>query len=582
MNSLILKRSKRKIIPRIQYRLNTSLCQFTSGASKTKKAIEFLKHFSILSRIHRGPVQNGTHHLNIILTNKSLIEATMWVHRLKCGTQQFRLNICSLSSKKNSTFNSLDQILTKFVKAKSSDEFPDILIMCTHDTRTADMVELLLQLEHGNLDFTNIGIHQITATIMFDEADKNIGLIAEFLKELNRKLISTSQNTILRDIHFITATPGKKFWKKLTEADIHELENIHHYLRVEEVFDYNHDLLYQDYRSIDEHNICSLIDNIQVNPVEYAELVLEEILKRKTETNEVLTIFAPSELEKRSHYEMGKLFQRKGFAVLILNSDQKGFSYPEGNFDSIDEFNKRHHLQGELYYTLVKWREENRNKDLVITGFLNVQRGVTFCTIGFNFTDMIISSYHLKDIDALIQILGRANGEKQYVQILNIWSPKSVIDKANQEIEIYNQLHKRDPEIYIESDFRGKTPKEVKKNAETKPDIIYLSSEKFWMDIIRKKGNRWDLELILSSIGSQDSELEKELRSMTKKQISLPNTDNSIKKHITDLVKASKEGKTFSIDISKKEMYQDVYQIFLDPVDKKLVISRYYGSKLAK
>lgn len=585
-------RQSRKLFDKINHKLNTSLPQFTAKSSKTRKAIEYIKHFSIVSRINRGVQENGIHHITVILTNNNLIETTMWKHRLVGKTRELNMNICTLSSKKDSTFNNVDQIITKLVKAKKADAIPDIIVMCTHGARTDDIVTLFTQLEFGNLDFTNIGIHQITATVMFDEADKNIGIIAEFVQNLNKELLSKDHNTVLRDIHFITATPGKNFWKKLHNAGIKELENIHHYLRDNEVFDYKHEELHSDYRSIDEHHFKNEIDNMTENPIEYAKLVIDKLIEQRVKNNDntPFVIFAPAQIEIRTHYDMAKLFRDKNFTVLIINGEQKGFLSPDNLFESIDSFNTRTSTQGELYNTLVKWKSlpENKNRDLAITGYLSVQRGITFCTTGFNFTDMIVSAYHLKDIDGLIQILGRANGEKQYVQVMNIWTPKKVMNDANEMIDILNDLHKRDPEIYIESDFRKKTTKEFKEPAMTIPDIIPVSSDE-WENVTKKQGRAYNTNLIIDYIRKVDPELANELTKMIKKQITMPTEEikdttktkvSSYKKHITDLVNAANNKQKFSVDITKKEINVDTYQIFLDYKEKRLIISRHYGSKL--
>jgi hypothetical protein len=108
----------------------------------------------------------------------------------------------------------------------------------------------------------------------------------------------------------------------------------------------------------------------------------------------------------------------------------------------------------------VKWRELNPSEDLAITGYLNLERGITFNTNGFNFTDMLVSSYHVKNLASLIQILGRANGDVEYVKIMNIWSPKHVISSANEYIEAVNDTHSRNPEEFNESDFRKASPRD--------------------------------------------------------------------------------------------------------------------------
>jgi hypothetical protein len=567
----------KKGIERIEYMLNTSLTQFTS--SKTCKALEYIKHCSVVARANRGPQENGIHHMTIILTNNNLVETGQWKTRVTVGTSEFGMNCYTLSSKKDSSFNKVDQIVNLLVKTKSANSLPDIIVMCTHDARTSDVIELLTQIQSGNLDFIKIGIHQITTTVMFDEADKNIGLISDFLKNVNKEILLN--NTVLRDIHFITATPSIQFWKKMKKGGIIELDNIHHYLRNEEVMDYNHEELSRNYRSINEHCIRNDIDILIDNPIHYAEKVLSNILTERS-SDTPLIIFAPAKVEKSSHYAMADMFHAKGFSVLLLNGEQKGFQYPDRTFESIEDFNKYHKINGELYHTLVAWRAIHKHIDLAITGYECLGRGVTFCTNGFNFTDMIISNYHSKNRAELVQILGRGTGNKAYVQRMNIWCPKKVIDDANEEIDILNQLLTRDPEVLCELDFRKKTTKELREPALTVPDIVPVSDDNKWAEITKKKGRGYDEESILSFITEQKQELGLKLREMEKKQISMPVEENSYKKHILDLVKAAQEGKNFSIDISNKFVDKDVYQIFLDKNEKQLIITRYYGTKLKK
>lgn len=567
----------KKEIERITYMLNTSLTQFTS--SKTYKALEYIKHCSVIARANRGPQENGIHHMTIILTNNNLVETGQWKTRVTTGTSEFGMNCYTLSSKKDSSFNKVDQIIASLVKAKSANSLPDIIVMCTHGARTSDVIALLIELQYGNYDFSRIGIHQITTSVMFDEADKNIGLISDFLKDVNKEILL--KNTVLRDIHFITATPSIQFWKKMKKGGINELDNIHHYLRSEEIMDYNHEELSRNYRSINEHCIRNDIDILIDNPIHYAETVLSKILtERSSETPHI--VFAPAKVEKSSHYAMADMFHAKEFAVLLLNGDQKGFQYPDRTFESIEDFNKSHKINGELYHTLVAWRAIHKHTDLAITGYECLGRGVTFCTNGFNFTDMIISNYHSKNRAELVQILGRGTGNKAYVQRMNIWCPKKVIDDANEEIDILNQLLTRDPEVLCELDFRKKTTKEIREPALTVPNIVHVSDDNEWTAITKKKGRGYDEQYILSFISKQNPELGDELQVMTKKQISMPDGDNSYKKHILDFVKAAQEGKNFSIDIGNKIVDTDIYQIFLDNKEKRLIITRYYGTKLKK
>lgn len=567
--------------------LNTALCQFPPRASKTQKGIMFIKHYSLLSRVQRGHRENGIHHITVVLTNKSLMETKQWRHRLEKRTEN--MNICTFSSKKDSTFTTIDQLTNLFASAKNASKLPDVLVMCTHGIRTGDILTLIDTLQNGNLHFGKIGIHQITMTIMFDEADKNAQIIAEFLIGVSKIFLKNSDqidNRTVRDIHLITATPSPEMWKAIRRADIHELSNINKMIQT--IPDHNsltHDELLKDYRKLTDHATNTTLSTMTMDPVHYASLVLSRILQDRREGNRQgpLTIFAPAEITVASHDSMAEYFNANKFVTLILNGTRKEFQMADGTTESLDSFNAKHRIEGELFHSLIKWRELNPLADLAITGYLSVERGVTFCTIGFSFTDLIVSAYHLHNLSSLIQILGRANGGREYVTIMNIWAPAIVISKANEQIDIMNELHRRDPEVYVESDFRGKKPRELIEGAMEIPEIIQVTDEE-WNTSIKKVGRSYKETLLLDLITKYRPSLGASLKTMAKKQITMPDKDASKKKHIYDFVHAAEHKTKMTIDMTKKEKEsgKDMYQIFLDSDSKRFIVSVFYGSRLIK
>jgi hypothetical protein len=86
----------------------------------------------------------------------------------------------------------------------------------------------------------------------------------------------------------------------------------------------------------------------------------------------------------------------------------------------------------------------------------------------------------------------------------------------------------------------------------------------------------------LNLIGNYDKSLEIELRTLERKQITQPENEKSIKKHITDFVNASQQNKKCSIDIDKDEKEKNIYQIFLDSKENRIIVSKYYGKKLSE
>ena len=336
----------------------------------------------------------------------------------------------------------------------------------------------------------------------------------------------------------------------------------------------------KEYRHLDEHTYRKDIMLITKDPVKYATLVTskirEEVYQKKRQSN-VLTIFTPAKVVVKSHIAMKDMYSALGFTTLIMNGNKKGFYSFDGVYQSIRDFNKQHEIFGEIKDTLVKWRTLNPTINLAITGNLNIERGITFCTTGFNFSDMIVSHYHLENLASLIQLLGRANGGKEYIEIMNIWTHDEVISKANEQISIMNTILNNDPEEFKETDFRKMTKQEQQEPAMNIPIVIQLTQENY--KTFTKKGRGWNIESILPKLEIVSPGITEKLKSLKKKQISEPSEALSIKKHIEDFVNAYENNRKYTIDIRPKERQEDLYQIFLDKQNFRAIVSIYYGSK---
>ena len=78
-----------------------------------------------------------------------------------------------------------------------------------------------------------------------------------------------------------------------------------------------------------------------------------------------------------------------------MNGKFKGFINPDKSQVNLKDFNSKNSIDGDLRDSLRKWNELNPSTNLAITGYWVIERGITFNTTGFNFTDMILSNYHL-------------------------------------------------------------------------------------------------------------------------------------------------------------------------------------------
>ena len=152
---------------------------------------------------------------------------------------------------------------------------------------------------------------------------------------------------------------------------------------------------------------------------------------------------------------MKELFLDNGYDVLIINGSNKSF-YINKEKISIEDFNNKYNIKGELRDTLRKYNELYPENGLGITGYLCIERGITFNTDGFNFTDAVFSYCHSKNMASLIQFLGRSNGHSDYVDKHNIWIPKGIKDKVDEYLNLLIEIQKNNPDTFTEDDFKIK------------------------------------------------------------------------------------------------------------------------------
>ena len=100
-----------------------------------------------------------------------------------------------------------------------------------------------------------------------------------------------------------------------------------------------------------------------------------------------------------------------------------------------------------------KWNELNPEMNLAITGYWVIERGITFNTSGFNFTDMILSNYHLSSIGKLIQLAGRGSGGKKYVNQMNIICTTKIKDTIINFNKNLEEICSLNPEYFNRTDF---------------------------------------------------------------------------------------------------------------------------------
>ncbi|MAJ97465.1 MAG: hypothetical protein CMI56_02525 [Parcubacteria group bacterium] len=431
------------------FKLCTKPTQFTRG-----KTEETLCDITQRYLVHK----TDSHHLiDIIVTNKSLPETEQWRVRTKktMSTEfgyQENITIDILSSKDSSDYNSINDYITNIFNAKTKEDMPNILIICYHANRVCRDLITMFNMFKG--DSYILPENKIKFHVSFDEPDANLGVTKKFIKEI-KKFIEAG---VIIGILFITATPFDNFWETLNKSGIKKLLNLNTLVERDEIRDFDQELM--EYRAFKDHNIMEH-NNVTKNPLDYINDVFS---KNIIDESKRKIIFAPGHLfttttNVGSHEEVLRYFNIKGYCVLIMNGLFKGFVYPDNSRVDIKEFNFRHGVTGELRDTLAKWNEIYPTMNLAITGYWVIERGITFNTTGFNFTDMILSNYHLSSKNKLIQLAGRGTGGKKYVERMNVICTTEIKNTILELTKTLEEICSLNPKYFNKTDFALSTNK---------------------------------------------------------------------------------------------------------------------------
>jgi hypothetical protein len=432
-----------------KFSLCTELTQFTMG--KTEQSLKYISN--IVEKYYINNTDYDQNIIEIIITNNSLLETEQWKVRTKSKFNRYDfINVDILSSKSDSDYKHISDYIKKINMAKVKNDLPNILIMCAHKARVGrDLIELFES-------FSGLGIigsnssSSLLFQLTFDEPDSYLGTLGAFLKDVKK------YDHIIKEISFVTATFYENCWKRINKYDIFRLNN----LCKETLTEKSYDDYYDNYMSIKKHNFLECNYNTQ-NPLEYISNIFENPLACEPpfNPNERKIIFAPAHIcrDKEgvgSHNEVAKYLLDKNFNVFVSNGLFKGFIFSNRDQITLKSFKEKYNINGELRDVLRKFNELYPTDNLAITGYFTIERGITFNTDGFNFTDIIISDFHKKNINRLVQLIGRATGHKNYVKKMNIITTKEIYNKVNDMTDKFVDLRKHNIENYNISDFTNK------------------------------------------------------------------------------------------------------------------------------
>lgn len=535
--------------------LNTTPCQFTE--SKTKTAINYITRLDA-SRCEPNS-ENGIHHMTIILTNNSLIEGRQWNIRLKNDNKTRVVSI--LSSGKRARFNNADSFLGYCTRIEKPDDLIDTLVVCNNNIRNSDIKKIIKTFDNNRINLQNIGIHKCIFTIMFDEVDKssNLNNACDFYN-------NSRESQTIDSIHMITATPYDSFWKKIKKQGITKLTNLRSV--ISEIP--SPEELIKNYRQIKEHIIKYVESKFE------SDEFIKDIYYRYISQNQYpIRLFAPPSKFTDTHEEIKNFFLDRKFIAVVINGKSKDIFLPEEETLSINEFNKIHFPNKdeiEIYDTLSKLNKLYLNTNIVIIGFNCIERGITFQSIGFNFTDMIIPP--IKDIATSVQLIGRANGGKKYVKKHNIYIQEDHYINIENRINYALKLIESNPTEICETDFREKTDKEKDMVRWEVPISIYLQKEQFDY-LVEKNGNRFKKKRTQKLFIENNIDIEGYESAMWNN----PQPNNAYTKNITPLLNAINNNEKICL-LHKKEKNKNkkIYSVYFDNRNYKVILVKYNGN----
>ena len=316
-------------------------------------------------------------------------------------------------SSKSVKYNNVDAVISLILRNKHSPKNLHI-VMCHHHQRLEDIDNIIHSMPNG-----------IKFNIVCDEIDNLMS--KNFVED---KLRYWSRHKNIEHIILQTATPTEYMFKKLKRIGIHKLKPIEK-------------LPFMKISNREEKNkrYCNSSSHTFIH--KYGGNNSLVILERAVKNGDIdinkkgLALFVPGENKQNTHENIRDYGLRKGFDIMFINGEFKGFYFQPGkgryrreNAINVINFNKFIKMApvlsniselSELRDIAREYREMFPNSNLIITGGYCVKRGITICTNGFNLTHVILSDYWLnqsenKDYCEHNQLFGRVTGNSKYIK----------------------------------------------------------------------------------------------------------------------------------------------------------------------
>lgn len=311
--------------------------------------------------------------------------------------------------------------------------------------------------------------------------------------------------------------------------------------------------------------------------------------------------FIPGAQDKISHYNIATLLlDTLGFAVIIINGVCKELRIPgEDTIDLRESLScpDPEQLPPEFNQTLATLYRAHRldRFPLAITGYLCIQRGVTFqCAPAEGQHDGFVFDYGIippcrnaaEAYQTTARIFGNTGDFPNYRQPVIFTDEQTFAGITNQEetaVNLPRIVHEEGLADVGEEEFIRAVGTTTTSTTEgrtdprkTVPVIVPVDPS-----VLASLPPRHRVAHILHALSGTHPELATQLETYYPIQISAPESEGSRKKQILDVVRAAEAGIPFAISIPQIHKTQNCYNVFIDRLESRLCIVIWKGAAQA-
>lgn len=523
---------------------NISLCVLPTQFGKTFIAITQIKN-QLKNDQYDGRSIHFVNTMNDLLNNEQ------FANRLNEIEEQYgKGTVCIFSSKYKGKYNHVKTVIELQGICFDETTCPRIVVMCSHYKRFDDGVKFM-NVINNNYSFIK------RAFCYYDELHNYIS------KKLYNQIENINKLNIVKKITALSATPEKlwKYWSDINMIDL-ECYNDDNYVMTD-------DMIYIC-EEPDESINCKNYTDKSNNTIKFARYILKKYPEVLCSGNR---IFIPAHVLKDSHFKMRDLIFTMNIdcVVILLNSDEKSLTYIENGIrKTIPILNRNQEVCDTISEKLEEF--DLYNRPIVFTGFLCVSMGQTLTNSKLgSFTDCILSHVDLND-DDIYQLFGRITGRMKnwdtYYRT-HVYCPSVIMRRVHMMEDCAISLAKEyngcpvTHENYLEPvhnipEYSNTKRLKVKKKGhpdkrQTIPVVVQLHKRYLdaFKEIPKGKHNK-KYKFIMKVLKRNSNEFYRSIIDYDCFQITMPKADNSYKKHILNLVKASQNNKPTDIDVIKK------------------------------